>query len=242
VLISTDGRWWWDGTRWRSRLVEGELDRFWFTSTPDWVARIAVTGLIALIPIAGTMNFYGWTLVATDMVRQGWRELPPAGFHYIERGVAPFLITFFYGLAFLLVLATLITAGFVFLFSQPSQTALAIAAWLLAVLVLFGWWLISLYMFASVLIGSDRLGAGRAFNPARLFALASRNFNVSLHVAVTYGLASLVLGLATAVVGSIVPFGGVAVAVVVPAILAMLVPLLATFRVDDEKALPLRNS
>jgi hypothetical protein len=185
-----------------------------------------------LIPIAGTMNLFGWTLVATDMVRQRWRELPPAGFHYIERGVAPFLITFFYGLAFLLVLATLITAGFVFLFSQPSQTALAIAAWVLAALALFCWWLISLYLFAAVLIGSDTLGLGRAFNPMRLFALAKRNSNVSVHVAVTYGLASLVLGLAAAVVGSIVPFGGVAVSIALPAILAMLVPLLGTFRTE----------
>jgi hypothetical protein len=232
TLISPDGRWWWDGIRWRSRLVEGELDRFWFTSTPDWLARVAVTGLIALIPVAGTMNLFGWTLVATDMVRQRWRELPPAGFHYIERGVAPFLITFFYGLAILLVLATLITAGFVFLFSQPSQTALAIAAWLLAALALLCWWLISLYLFAAVLIGSDTLGLGRAFNPMRLFALAKRNSNVSVHVAVTYGLASLVLGLAAAVVGSIVPFGGVAVSIALPAILAMLVPLLGTFRTE----------
>lgn len=232
ALISPDGRWWWDGIRWRSRLVEGELDRFWFTSTPDWLARVAVTGLIALIPVAGTMNLFGWTLVATDMVRQRWRELPPAGFHYMERGVAPFLITFFYGLAFLLVLATLITAGFVFLVFQPSRTVLAIAAWVLAALALLCWWLISLYLFAAVLIGSDTLGLGRAFNPMRLFALAKRNSNVSVHVAVTYGLASLVLGLAAAVVGSIVPFGGVAVSIALPAILAMLVPLLGTFRTE----------
>lgn len=218
--------------RWRSRLVEGELDLFWFTSTPDWGARVAVTGLIALIPIVGTMNLFGWTLVATDMVRQRWRELPPAGFHYIERGVAPFLITFFYGLAFLLVLATLITAGFVFLFSTPSHTALAVAAWLLAAIGLAGSWLISLYIFAAVLIGSDTLGIGRAFNPWRLFALARRNFNVSLHVAVTYGVASIALGLTAAIVGAIVPFGGLAVALAEPAILAMLVPLLATFRVE----------
>ncbi|HYM97392.1 MAG TPA: hypothetical protein VET26_08830, partial [Candidatus Sulfotelmatobacter sp.] len=60
--ISPDGRWWWDGARWQSRLVEGELDLFWFTSTPDWFARIAITGLIGLIPIVGTINLLGWTL------------------------------------------------------------------------------------------------------------------------------------------------------------------------------------
>ncbi|HLZ10828.1 MAG TPA: hypothetical protein VKT80_19740, partial [Chloroflexota bacterium] len=120
ALISQDGRWWWDGVRWRSRLVEGDLDQFWFMSTPDWLERVAVTGLIGLIPIVGTMNSLGWMLVATDMVRQRWRELPPAGFRYIERGVPPFLVTFIYGLALLFVLAMLVTAGFVFVFSTPS--------------------------------------------------------------------------------------------------------------------------
>ena len=178
------------------------------------------------------MNLFGWTLVATDMVRQRWRELPPAGFQYMERGVAPFLITFFYGLAFLLVLATLVTAGFVFVFSQPSQIASAIALWLLAVVLLAGWLLVSLYLFAAVIIGADTMGIGRAFNPVRLFALARRNFNVSLHVAIIYGVASIALGLAAGVVGAIVPFGGLAVSLALPAILAMLVPLLATFRAE----------
>jgi len=232
ALISPDGRWWWDGTRWRSRLVESELDLFWFTSTPDWAARVAVTGLIALIPIAGAINLFGWRLVATDMVRQRWRELPPAGFHYMERGVAPFLITFFYGLAFLLVLATLVIAGFVYVFSQPSRIAFAIASWSLAAILLAGWWLVSLYLFAAVLIGADTMGIGRALNPVRLFGLAGRNFKVSLHVAITYAVASIALGLVAGVAGAFVPFGGLAVSLALPAILAMLVPLLATFRVE----------
>ena len=51
ALISEDGRWWWDGRQWRPRTVEGKLDLFWFTGTPDWVSRVLVTGLIGLIPI-----------------------------------------------------------------------------------------------------------------------------------------------------------------------------------------------
>ena len=56
ALISDDGRWWWDGTQWRPRTVEGKLDLFWFTSTPDWFTRVLVTGLIGLIPIVGAIN------------------------------------------------------------------------------------------------------------------------------------------------------------------------------------------
>jgi hypothetical protein len=232
ALISHDGRWWWDGTRWRSRLVEGNLDHFWFTTTPDWFERVAITGLIGLIPIVGTINMLGWALVATDMVGQRWRELPPAGFRYLERGVAPFIITFVYGLAALLVVTTLILAGILFLVSTPRHVALAIGIWLLAAILIVAWWLISLYLFAAVLIGSDRLGIGRALDPRRLVTLARRNADVSLQVAVTYGVASLVLGLISVVVGAIVPFGGLAVGLAVPAILAMLAPRLASFRVE----------
>lgn len=230
--ISQDGRWWWDGTRWRSRLVEGELDHFWFTTTPDWFERVAITGLIGLIPIVGTINVLGWALVATDMVGRRWRELPLAGFHYLERGLGPFVVTFFYGLAALLAVTTLVAAGIVFLVSRPSQIALAIAMWLLAALLIVGWWLVSLYLFAAILIGSDRLGIGRTLDPRLLITLARRNPAVSLEVAVIYGVASLVLGLISVVVGAIVPFGGLAVALATPAIFAMLAPRLVAFHAD----------
>jgi hypothetical protein len=212
--------------------VEGELDLFWFTTTPDWFERIAITGLIGLIPIVGTINMLGWALVATDMIGRRWRELPPAGFHYLERGVAPFIITFIYGIAAVLVVMTLILAGVLFAVSKPSHIAPAIGIWFLAAMFIIGWWLITLYLFAAVLIGSDRLGIGRALDPRRLFTLARQNADVSLQVAVTYGVASLVLGLIGAFVGLIVPFGGLAVALAVPAIFAMVAPRLATFRVE----------
>lgn len=232
ALISPDGRWWWNGTSWRSRLVEGELDLFWFTTTPDWFERVAITGLIGLIPIVGTINLFGWTLVATDMVRQRWRELPPAGFHYLERGVAPFIVTFLYALAAVLVVVLLIAAGIVFVLSSPPHVALGVVSWLLAVIFIVGWWLISLYLFAAMLIGSDRLGMGRALDPRRLVTLANRNFDASLQVAITYGIASLLVAFASVIVGVIVPFGGLAVALAVPAIFAMLVPHLVTFRTE----------
>jgi len=56
ALISPDGRWWWDGQHWRSRIVDGPLELFWFTATPDWFTRVVVTGLISLIPVVGAIN------------------------------------------------------------------------------------------------------------------------------------------------------------------------------------------
>jgi hypothetical protein len=231
-LISPDGRWWWDGARWRSRLVEGELDLFWFTSTPDWFGRVALTGLIGLIPIIGTINLFGWTLVATDMVRQRWRELPPAGFHYLDRGAAPFVVALLYGMLALLILFGLVIGGILLIVFRPVHVAIGIGVLVIAVALLVPWWLISLYFFGSVLVASDTLGIGRALDPRRLIAVARQNPDASLHVALVYGGGSIALAVISSVASIVIPFGGVIAALVTPAILAMVVPSLARFRVD----------
>jgi hypothetical protein len=231
-LISPDGRWWWDGARWRSRLVEGELDLFWFTSTPDWFGRVALTGLIGLIPIIGTINLFGWTLVATDMVRQRWRELPPAGFHYLDRGAAPFVVALLYGMLALLILFGLVIGGILLIVFRPVHVAIGIGVLVIAVALLVPWWLISLYFFGSVLVASDTLGIGRALDPRRLIAVARQNPDASLHVALVYGGGSIALAVISSVASIVIPFGGVMAALVTPAILAMVVPSLARFRVD----------
>jgi hypothetical protein len=238
ALISPDGRWWWDGQHWRSRLVEGRLDLFWFTSTPDWFTRVVVIGLIGLIPIVGTINLFGWTLTATDMVRTGWKELPPAGFQHLERGVAPFLVALVYG-AVLVTLVVVLTGLTVFLAaSGRGAAAQAIGLGLLVVLLTVAWWLVSLYLFAALLIGSDRLGLARAIDPRRLFALARANHEVSLRVAVISGVAHLVFGAITIAVGFVVPFGGLVISIGLPAVYAVLVPSLAAFRVESAPGPP----
>jgi hypothetical protein len=232
ALISSDGRWWWDGARWRSRLVEGELDLFWFTSTPDWFGRVALTGLIGLIPIIGTINLFGWTLVATDMVRQRWRELPPAGFHYLDRGAAPFVVALLYGMVALFILFGLLIGGILLLIFRPVHVAIGVGVVVIAIALLVPWWLISLYFFGSVLIASDTLGIGRPLDPRRLVAVARQNPDASLHVALVYGGGSIALAVLSSMASFVIPFGGVIAALVTPAILAMVVPWLATFRVD----------
>jgi hypothetical protein len=231
--ISQDGRWWWDGTRWQSRVVEGRLDTLWFTTTPDWFGRVAITGLIGLIPIVGTINLLGWTLVATDMVRRGWRELPPAGFQYLERGVAPFLVVFAYGLVFFFVVASLIGSAIAIVVANPHEVAVAVLLAFMALGLLIAWWLAMLYLTAAILIGSDKLGAARAIDPTRLLALARSNRDVSMRVALTYGLASLGFAFVSVTVGFVVPFGGLLISVALPAVYAAVAPHLAVFRVDE---------
>jgi hypothetical protein len=233
VLISEDGRWWWDGTHWRSRAVEGPLDLFWFTSTPDWFQRVIVTGLIGLIPIIGSINMLGWTLTATDMVRGGWKELPPAGFQHLERGVAPFVVGLVYGLVLSVVFVMLAVVAVAFGVSgRTSLVVIGIALGLLGILLLVAWWLAALYIFAALLIGSDRLGIVHALDPRRLYALARANHQASLHVAVMYGAATLIFAAIGLTIGIIVPFGSLVLTASLPAVYALVVPTLASFRVD----------
>ena len=234
ALISDDGRWWWDGSQWRTRLVEDKPDLFWFTTTPEWTARVLITGLIGLIPIVGSINMLGWALAATDMSRNRWKELPPPGFQHLERGVAPFVVGLVYALVFFISIGMLTFFTVLLAMSGGVRAVIAIGLGLLILLVVFAWWLVWLYLAAALLITSDRLGITRALDPRRLFALARANHAISLRVAVTYGLASLAFAGITAVVGVIIPFGGLAVAIGLPALYAVLVPSLAAFRVEPE--------
>jgi uncharacterized membrane protein (DUF485 family) len=230
--ISPDGRWWWDGTKWRSRSVEGPLDLFWFTTTPDWFQRVIVTGLIGLIPIVGGINTIGWALNATDMVRSGWKELPPAGFQHLERGVAPFVVSLVYGLVLSFVLIVLVAFAVLLGMSGRTQLVIAIAIGLVILVLLVAWWLAALYLFAALLIGSDKLGIGRALDPRLLYALARANHDASIRVALLYAGSTIAVGVMSSAVSVFFPFAIFLVALVLPAIYALLVPSLSVFRVE----------
>lgn len=232
ALISDDGRWWWDGTQWRPRTVEGKLDLFWFTSTPEWITRVVVTGLIGLIPIVGAINLLGWTLEATDMIRGGWKELPTPGFRYLERGAAPFVVSLAYGVVILFFVGILVFVTVLLATSGDGRAVLAIGFGLLIFLIFLAAWLASLYLFAALILASDRLGIAKAIDPRRLLALARANHEISLHVALIYGAATIVVAVISLAVGVIIPFSGLIVSLGLPAVYAMLVPSLATFRID----------
>jgi MFS family permease len=231
ALISEDGRWWWDGRQWHTRLVEGPQDLFWFTTTPEWTARVLITGLIALIPIVGVINMMGWTLAATDMFRSRWKELPPAGFQHLERGVAPFVAGLAYGLVFFVVFGMLTLFTVLLAALGGGRVALAIGLGVLILLIVVAWWLVWLYLFAALIMASDKLGIVKALDPRRLFALARTNHDLSLRVGLIYGAGSIAL-ISVAVALAFIPFAGLFVSVGLPAVYAVLVPSLAAFRVE----------
>jgi hypothetical protein len=234
ALISPDGRWWWDGTQWRTRVVEAQLGLFWFTTTPEWFIRVIVIGLIGLIPIVGTINLLGWTLTASDMIRRGWKELPPAGFQHLERGVAPFVVGLVYAVALFLVAGVLLFVAVLLAASGRAHAVLAIGLALLIFLLVLAWWLASLYLLAAVLVASDRLGIAKAVDPTRLFALARANHEISLHVALVYAAATIAIASVSVAISFLIPFvGGLLVSLILPAVYAIIVPSLAAFRVDS---------
>ncbi len=232
ALISEDGRWWWDGRQWRPRTVEGKLDLFWFTGTPDWVSRVLVTGLIGLIPIVGAINLLGWTLEATDMVRGGWKELPSPGFRYLERGAAPFIVSLVYGVVVLTIVGVLALITVLLATRGDSRVTLAIVPGVLIFLIVFGWWLASLYLFAALITASDKLGIAKAIDPRRLYALARANHDVSLHVALIYGAATIVIAVISLAVGVVIPFGSLIVSLGLPVVYATIAPDLSRFQVE----------
>jgi hypothetical protein len=63
---------------------------------PRWLEKIAVQGLILIIPIVGWIAAAGWLMITFDNQRSGRNELAPAGFH-LERGIGIFGVVLIYG-------------------------------------------------------------------------------------------------------------------------------------------------
>ena len=69
----------------------------WAFRDPAWLGKIAIQGLITIIPIVGWIATVGWLMLAFENARNGRNELPAAGFH-LGRGIGLFGVLFIYGL------------------------------------------------------------------------------------------------------------------------------------------------
>jgi hypothetical protein len=69
----------------------------WAFKDPAWLGKIAVQGLITIIPIVGWIATAGWLMLSFESARSGRNELPAAGFH-LGRGIGIFGVLFVYGL------------------------------------------------------------------------------------------------------------------------------------------------
>src|SRR5881296_3297381 len=87
----------------------------WPFRDPKWLEKVAIIGLISLIPIIGTINGLGWMLASIDRLREGKQELPPGNFDHLGRGVLLFVVFLVYALALLVVGGGVFILGFVLL-------------------------------------------------------------------------------------------------------------------------------
>jgi len=69
----------------------------WAFKDPAWLGKIAIQGLILIIPIVGWIATAGWLMMAFENARSGRNELPAAGFH-LGRGIAIFGVYVIYAI------------------------------------------------------------------------------------------------------------------------------------------------
>lgn len=95
----------------------------WPFRDPDWLGKIAIMGLILLIPIVGGINGLGWMLAALDRLRAGEQRLPPANFDYLGKGVQLFVVYLVYYLVLAVLGLLLYTPAILILSFQGQHNA-----------------------------------------------------------------------------------------------------------------------
>lgn len=188
----------------------------WPMHDEGWIEKILLIGLIALIPIVGTINLYGWMLSILDNLRAGQRRLPPAGF-YLERGTNLFVVRLLYGIAIYVALG--VVAGSVLL-SLALQHRLGLAAVLVTVAIAY-----PLAVMLGILLGAvdpliavatERGGIAGGLDPMRVLRLFNEHPVAARHAALG-GLAGyfiMVAGSILSIIGLVftLPFGEVVIA------------------------------
>lgn len=175
--------------------------------TPGWFPRLLVIGLITLVPVIGWMNTTGWMLATLDNYRRGVAELPPAGFQYIGRGAALFLVQLVYAILIAIVLVVpvfLLTVGTAGLRGGPSGGGFNGSFTGIAQLVS-----LAEYTFLpAVVLGTERGGIPGGFNFPEIWRMASSNWKNSLLAAILIYAAGYVgfLGFFACCVGLLVSY------------------------------------
>ena len=95
----------------------------WAFRDPDWLTKVALMGLILLIPIVGGINGLGWMLAAVDRLRAGEERLPPANLDYIARGFQLFVVYLLYYLALAVAALALYVPAIIVLSAQGRGQA-----------------------------------------------------------------------------------------------------------------------
>lgn len=170
----------------------------------DWLKKISILSLVALIPIIGQMVVYGWMMKITKQVmNHDLNELPEMDFaEDLSRGFMGFVITLVYTLPIWLLYGLMFIFGFFGSSSGYDNTANVFAAFwgvcgglLMAAYGIFLAFVIPA-AFGKYLVNNS---LSDAFDFSAVIKMVSKNLN-----------AYLIVVLGTLLVGFIVPFGMIA--------------------------------
>ncbi len=153
----------------------------WPVRDPRWAQKVAVVGLILLVPIAGQINGLGWMLSALDRLRRGDETLPPAGFGYLGRGLPLFAVNVVYALALSGLVGSLFVPAYLVSSSEgggPGSAGLFALALLLDVLVfsLGTLGLLALYLaLPAIILGTEERGLAGGLNLVAVYRRIRRS-------------------------------------------------------------------
>jgi hypothetical protein len=183
----------------------------WPFRDPDWLEKIALMGLILLIPIVGGINGLGWMLTTLDRLRAGEERLPPAGLDYIVRGFSLFVVYLAYYVCLAAVAALLYVPAVVLLAHEGSNStpngfliALGIGLLLLTLSLVTLGSLVLIFAMPSIVLSVDRGGIGGGFR----FGQIAGRARISLISTLIAGLMLIAAGL-VGQLGSVVCLVGV---------------------------------
>jgi len=145
---------------------------------PGWVGKIAVQGLILIIPIIGWIAAAGWLVLTYENLRAGRQELAPAGFH-LGRGIGLFGVIVIYSIV--LYIPAWIFYGIGAAMSSNSSNSLAGAPFSgLGSLLSFAAQLFLLFLVPSLIVLTVRNGFSGGLDVARVWAMATSQVNNSI--------------------------------------------------------------
>lgn len=158
----------------------------WPFADQNWASKMIIQGLIAFIPIVGSIALLGWLLMTVDNYRAGRRELAPAGFH-LERGIALWVVLFVYALVLSLPGGIVNTVGA----SSENGNPLAVLGGLL---YLAGFVLL-LFLAPAILLNTYRAGFSGGFDVSGVWQVSIGDPSPTVLAAVMIVVANLIGGL-----------------------------------------------
>jgi Protein of unknown function (DUF4013) len=165
------------------RIADGFV---WPVRDPEWLSKLAIIGLILLIPIVGAINGLGWMLATLDRLRAGEERLAAANFSHLGRGVNLFVVQLGYGLAIAVVAALIYLPGLLLAISQNRDSANAAAIGISIFLSVLAFGVATLgglavtFATSSFVLETDRAGIAGGCNLGAVYRRSRANLTNTL--------------------------------------------------------------